>query len=170
MTDHDSTPTDVIVVGAGIAGLTAAYALQQRGLRVLVLEREASAGGRMRSERHGDFVVDRGAQFVASSYRNMRVLVDELGLRGNMRRLATGRGATLRNGKLVSGNYAGPAPSSPRATSPGPASCDCRASCSSSDATAPSSTSITSNAPPRSTTSPPTTGRSAPSVARCSMT
>jgi hypothetical protein len=35
----------------------------------------------MRSERHGDFVVDRGAQFIASSYRNMRALVDELGLK-----------------------------------------------------------------------------------------
>ena len=72
-----------------------------------MLERDDVAGGRMRSERHGDFVVDRGAQFVASSYRNMRALVDELGLKPKVRRLTTGRGATLRDGKFVSGNYAG---------------------------------------------------------------
>jgi protoporphyrinogen oxidase len=71
----------VIVVGGGIAGLTAAYALQKAGFDVEVLERNDEAGGRMCSERHGDFVVDRGAQFIASSYRNMRALVDELGLR-----------------------------------------------------------------------------------------
>lgn len=103
----DSERPDVIIVGAGIAGLTAAYTLQQRGRSVLVLERNDTPGGRMRSEGHGDFVVDRGAQFVASSYKNMRALVTDLGLRDSMRRLATGRGATLRNGKLVSGNYAG---------------------------------------------------------------
>jgi oxygen-dependent protoporphyrinogen oxidase len=97
----------VVVIGAGIAGLTAAYTLQKRGFEVVVLERNDVAGGRMRSERHGDFVVDRGAQFVASSYRNMRALVDELELKPKMKRLRTGRGATLREGRFVSGNYAG---------------------------------------------------------------
>ena len=97
----------IIVVGAGIAGLTAAYTLQKDGFDVEALERNDTAGGRMRSERHGEFVVDRGAQFVASSYRNMRALVDELGLKPQVRRLKTGRGAVLRDGKFVSGNYAG---------------------------------------------------------------
>lgn len=99
--------TKVLVIGGGIAGLTAAFTLQKDGFDVEVLEREASAGGRMRSETHDGFVVDRGAQFIASSYRNMRSLVDELGLKPQVRRLKTGRGATLRNGKFVSGNYAG---------------------------------------------------------------
>lgn len=97
----------IIVVGGGIAGLTAAYALQKDGLDVEVLERNDVAGGRMRSERHGDFVVDRGAQFIASTYKNMKTLVDDLGLKPQVRRLKTGRGATLRDGKFVSGNYAG---------------------------------------------------------------
>jgi len=103
----DASRRDVIIVGAGIAGLTSAYALQKQGVRPLVLERNDQAGGRMRSERHGEFVVDRGAQFVASSYRNMRALVDELGLKPHVRRLKTGRGATLRGGRFVSGNYNG---------------------------------------------------------------
>ncbi|MBI5289213.1 MAG: FAD-dependent oxidoreductase [Chloroflexi bacterium] len=97
----------IIVVGGGIAGLTAAYTLQKDGFDVEVLERNDEPGGRMRSERHGDFVVDRGAQFIASSYRNMRALVDELGLKAQVRRLKTGRGATLRNGRFVRSNYAG---------------------------------------------------------------
>jgi oxygen-dependent protoporphyrinogen oxidase len=100
-------PKKIVVVGGGIAGLTAAYTLQKDGFDVEVLERNETAGGRMRSERHGEFVVDRGAQFVASSYRNMRTLVDELGLKPQVRPLKTGRGAVLRNGKFVSGNYAG---------------------------------------------------------------
>ncbi|TAK72422.1 MAG: FAD-dependent oxidoreductase [Dehalococcoidia bacterium] len=97
----------IIVVGGGIAGLTAAYDLQKRGFDVVVLERNDEAGGRMRSELHGDFVVDRGAQFIASSYRNMRALVDELGLSSRVRRLRTGRGAVLRNGKFVVSDHAG---------------------------------------------------------------
>jgi oxygen-dependent protoporphyrinogen oxidase len=99
--------TKIVVIGGGIAGLTAAYTLHKSGLQVEVLERDEAPGGRMRTERHGEFVVDRGAQFVASSYRNMRALVDELGLKPKVRRLATGRGAVLRDGKFVSSNYAG---------------------------------------------------------------
>ncbi|MEX1255106.1 MAG: NAD(P)/FAD-dependent oxidoreductase [Dehalococcoidia bacterium] len=103
----EPTRPRVIVVGGGIAGLTAAYTLQKQAIELLVLERDSTAGGRMRTERHGDFVVDRGAQFVAGSYRNMRALVDALGLRPQVRRLATGRGATLRNGRFVTSSYAG---------------------------------------------------------------
>lgn len=97
----------IVIIGGGIAGLTAAYDLQNRGFAVQVLERDGEPGGRMRSERHGDFVVDRGAQFIASSYRNMGALVDELGLKEQVRRLRTGRGATLRNGRFLSDDYSG---------------------------------------------------------------
>ena len=73
-------PPRIAVIGAGIAGLTAAYTLQQRGFAVQVFEREDTPGGRMRSEQRGDFVIERGAQFIASSYRNMRALAAELGI------------------------------------------------------------------------------------------
>ncbi|HET6967831.1 MAG TPA: FAD-dependent oxidoreductase [Ornithinibacter sp.] len=39
----------VVVVGGGIAGLTAALGLAERGIRVTLLEREAALGGRVRS-------------------------------------------------------------------------------------------------------------------------
>jgi protoporphyrinogen/coproporphyrinogen III oxidase len=44
------TAPHVLVVGAGFAGLAAALGLRERGLRVTLLEREAEAGGRARSE------------------------------------------------------------------------------------------------------------------------
>ena len=97
----------VIVVGGGIAGLTAAYELQKRGVEVVVLEREATPGGRMRSERHGDFVIERGAQFIASSYRNMHALAAELGIADQIEKLSDTRNAVLRRGEFVLTNYEG---------------------------------------------------------------
>ncbi len=97
----------VIVIGAGIAGLTAAYELQKRGLEVVVVEKEATPGGRMRSERHGDYVIERGAQFIASSYRNMRALAAELGIADQIEKLADTRNAVLKDGEFVMTNYDG---------------------------------------------------------------
>lgn len=95
----------VVVVGAGIAGLTAAFRLRQAGHEVLVLESEATAGGRMRSERVGDFVVDRGAQFIASAYRNMRALARELGIDGRIHAIRRSDNAMVRDGRLWLGTY-----------------------------------------------------------------
>ena len=90
----------VVVVGAGVAGLTCAFRLQRAGHDVEVLEREDVAGGRMRSERHGAFVVDRGAQFIASGYRNLHALAATVGLAEHVRPLARAQNAILRNGRL----------------------------------------------------------------------
>lgn len=42
----DDKPRSAIVVGGGLAGLTAAYELQAKGWQVTVLEARASTGGR----------------------------------------------------------------------------------------------------------------------------
>jgi predicted NAD/FAD-dependent oxidoreductase len=54
---------DVIVIGAGIAGLCAAGELVRAGRRVLMLEKSRGIGGRMATRRLGDAVCDHGAQF-----------------------------------------------------------------------------------------------------------
>jgi renalase len=56
--------SDVIVVGAGLAGLTAARQLVDRGADVVVLDKGRSPGGRMATRRMGDGArLDHGAQF-----------------------------------------------------------------------------------------------------------
>lgn len=58
----------VVVVGAGVAGLTCALALAHAGRRVMVLEREAAVGGRVRSRAVGGYTVDRGFQVLFTAY------------------------------------------------------------------------------------------------------
>jgi len=99
----------IAVVGGGIAGLACAWKLQRAGHDVTVLEREAVAGGRMRSERiatpRGVFVVDRGAQFVASGYRNLHAVADALGLAPRRHFVGRTSNAILRDGRLHPGDY-----------------------------------------------------------------
>lgn len=59
----DDAAHDVVVVGAGIAGLCAAERLMAAGLRVLVLDKSRGIGGRMATRRLGAAVCDHGAQF-----------------------------------------------------------------------------------------------------------
>ncbi|MBO0881495.1 MAG: FAD-dependent oxidoreductase, partial [Mycobacterium sp.] len=72
--------TKVAVVGAGIAGLTAAFRLQQAGAEVLVLERQNRVGGRMSTINVNGFVIDVGAGILSSTYREMLQLIDDAGL------------------------------------------------------------------------------------------
>ena len=71
---------DVLVVGAGMAGLGCARALAEAGLRVCVLEAEGRVGGRVRTERVGDAVVELGAEFVHGRPEELLALIKEAGL------------------------------------------------------------------------------------------
>ena len=57
--------TDVVVVGAGIAGLTAAALLSARGMRVVLLEAHHQSGGCAGTFRRGPYTFDVGATQVA---------------------------------------------------------------------------------------------------------
>ena len=74
---------DVVVVGAGIAGLTCARELERSGLEVEVLEASDAVGGRVRTDVVDGFRCDRGFQLVNPAYPALRDLVDvgALGLR-----------------------------------------------------------------------------------------
>ncbi|KAA0931850.1 NAD(P)/FAD-dependent oxidoreductase [Streptomyces apricus] len=63
---------DVVVIGAGLAGLACARDLVAAGLGVTVLEASDEVGGRMRSDRHEGFVVDRGFQVFNTAYPQVR--------------------------------------------------------------------------------------------------
>ncbi|WP_051965661.1 NAD(P)/FAD-dependent oxidoreductase [Kitasatospora mediocidica] len=72
---------DVIVVGAGLAGLACAQDLTAAGLRVRVLERSDAVGGRMRTDLVRGFRLDRGFQVFNTSYPQVRRRVDLRALR-----------------------------------------------------------------------------------------
>ena len=92
----------IAVIGAGPAGLTAAYRLIQRGHDVEIVEREAVAGGRTHTEHHGpDHWVDTGAGWLASFYPDTLALLDELGQRHLLSELRLrGGGDLLLDGEL----------------------------------------------------------------------
>lgn len=60
---RDGVDADVLIAGAGLAGLMAARRLADARLNVLVVEREAVAGGRLATWRSGSDRADTGAQF-----------------------------------------------------------------------------------------------------------
>ena len=74
---------DALVIGAGAAGLACAHDLLAAGLDVQVVEASDVVGGRRRSDRVGEFVVDRGFQVFNTSYPQVRrrLLLRRLGLR-----------------------------------------------------------------------------------------
>jgi len=70
----------VAVVGAGIAGLCAAYWLKKKGNKVQVFERSGHAGGVIISERSDGFLVDYGPNSTLETSEVLTELVRELGL------------------------------------------------------------------------------------------
>ena len=67
---------DVIVIGAGISGLACAMAVRQNGLTPLVLDAADAVGGRLRTDKHGGFLLDRGFQVLQTWYPEARRLLD----------------------------------------------------------------------------------------------
>jgi phytoene dehydrogenase-like protein len=67
---------DVVVVGAGVAGLHCAGTLHRAGAKVAVIEASDGVGGRVRSDKYEGFVLDRGFQIFLTSYPEAQRALD----------------------------------------------------------------------------------------------
>ncbi len=71
-----ATELPVLIVGAGISGLTCALRLHEAGIPVHVIEASDGVGGRVRTDRVDDFLLDRGFQVYLSAYPEAGELLD----------------------------------------------------------------------------------------------
>lgn len=71
-----STNSPVIIVGAGVSGLTCAVYLKQAGINALVLEATDGIGGRVRTDVIDGFRLDRGFQILLTAYPEAQRLLN----------------------------------------------------------------------------------------------
>lgn len=67
---------DVLIIGAGMSGLSAAYTLYKKGISFKIVEATSSVGGRMKTERIQGFQLDRGLHFFQTAYPEASKLLD----------------------------------------------------------------------------------------------
>jgi oxygen-dependent protoporphyrinogen oxidase len=94
---------NVIVLGGGLAGLTCAYRLKEKGVAVSLLESSKAIGGKLASRKVGGEYFDIGANTVLESNEAIRALIDDLGLREQIlwaSPLADAR-YIVKNGRLI---------------------------------------------------------------------
>jgi hypothetical protein len=78
----DTTAYDVVVVGAGLSGLSSAVYLTDAGKKVLLLEKEADLGGLASWSTEGPQVTfDRGAAYWTDTYEEEKAILDRIGLK-----------------------------------------------------------------------------------------
>ena len=103
---------DVVVVGAGLAGLTAARRLVTAGRSVVVLEARDRVGGRtLNHDIGGGKIVEVGGQFVGPTQDRILSLADELGV-ARFPTYATGDSVYIADGQAT--RYSGDIPPDPQ--------------------------------------------------------
>ncbi|MCL4243396.1 MAG: FAD-dependent oxidoreductase, partial [Dehalococcoidia bacterium] len=95
----------IAVIGAGAAGLTAAYRLTGAGHRVTVFEANPYVGGRAHTEHFGPgHLLDTGAGWLTSAYTRTLALFEALGERDRLQPMrASAPGELLVDGKVYLG-------------------------------------------------------------------
>ncbi len=94
---------DVVVIGGGIAGLTAAWKLKQLGFDVQVLEANNVAGGNIRTISHEGYKLELGPYSFMGSSEFIWKLVEELGMedKAELANAASDNRYIFRDGKLL---------------------------------------------------------------------
>jgi len=96
----------VIIIGAGLAGLGAAYQLHKHGHEVTILEARLRAGGRVMTVRHAfadGLYAEAGGEWINSAQRHIIMLAEELRLE---LRAGYGDGGFFRNKRLMTSSEA----------------------------------------------------------------
>lgn len=83
MTRENTIKSDVLVIGAGIAGLAAAYYTKKKGKSVHVLESSTRAGGVIRTEKTKGFLLEHGPNTVLAT-AELNNLIEDLNLKDRM--------------------------------------------------------------------------------------
>ncbi|HWJ82725.1 MAG TPA: FAD-dependent oxidoreductase [Nocardioides sp.] len=102
---------DVVVVGGGISGLTAARNLRATGHRVLVVEARGRVGGRVLNHHlKAGGVIEAGGAFVGPTQDHIMQLADDLGV-ATFKEYVAGQNVLIKNGQRST--YTGTVPSDP---------------------------------------------------------
>lgn len=86
-----------VIVGAGLAGLTAAYYLHQSGMNYTLLEASDRVGGRVKTDTVDGYLMDRGFQVFLTEYPEAKKVLDYNQL--NLKSFAPGAVLLRANGK-----------------------------------------------------------------------
>ena len=71
-----SSSPDVLIVGAGLAGLCCALELHEKGVSFQILEATDAVGGRIRTDEVDGFLLDRGFQVLLTAYPEAKRFLD----------------------------------------------------------------------------------------------
>jgi hypothetical protein len=71
---------DIIIIGGGISGLYLAYKLQKSKKKILLLERSSELGGRIRTEKLGETIIEMGAARFSNKHKLLIKLLKKLNL------------------------------------------------------------------------------------------
>jgi protoporphyrinogen/coproporphyrinogen III oxidase len=93
----------VAVIGGGLTGLSAAFSLRQRGIRVVIYEATERIGGVVKTERRGGYIAELGPNSMTSPPAAVAGLLSELGLDASLvsPSAAARERYVVRRGKLV---------------------------------------------------------------------